>query len=301
MLERSSISDDAERLNRVRLRCKWIFGQAAMVNDEFTDIEQRSDDGRKLTYDFHNTRPIELFDFSAAMHGLADEYKRFVQSSELTDAEARLYIREMRKGSLVADLVAYAPLAAGPLLTMTNTVTVLDFGNYLRSLIQYLLPGGNIEKVNPPPSKQSLDNISKLVEPVVKDEKATLNITVSGLNNTVVIVDRMNSLTANALQNSAKRLRAQIDPGAGRHEKVLMYWHQARNDLGQTGDKAIIESLSSKAIRTIFVDPAQKRLSLAGDKNPFRAGLIVDVDVETRQGKPALYKIVQVHEVLDEG
>jgi hypothetical protein len=76
----------------------------------------------------------------------------------------------------------------------------------------------------------------------------------------------------------------------------VLYWYQARNDAtSATGDPGIIESISSAPVKIAFEDEAAKDAMLHGDQNPFLTGYIVDVSVETIQGKPALHKVVGYH------
>jgi hypothetical protein len=87
------------------------------------------------------------------------------------------------------------------------------------------------------------------------------------------------------------------EPSSGFHEQVLLYWYQARNDLSaKTGDRAIIESIYTGAVKTVFGLPELKAKML---RDPFSYAYLVDVFVETVGGKPMLYKISEIHDKIE--
>lgn len=89
-------------------------------------------------------------------------------------------------------------------------------------------------------------------------------------------------------------------PITGIHERVVMYWAQARNDVKSlAGDKARIESISGTAVKTIFVGDDIKVRMLYEEAHPFEKGYLVDVACETVNGRPVLYKILEFHDVVD--
>jgi hypothetical protein len=114
----------------------------------------------------------------------------------------------------------------------------------------------------------------------------------------VIVID---SIQANAIQNGVrKRIEALKEPVAGIREQVLLYWYQARKDLkSQTGDKAVIESIDPKPVKTIFVNEDIKTRVLFESQNPFKLAYIVDVAIETIDNRPVVYKILHVHESME--
>ena len=111
----------------------------------------------------------------------------------------------------------------------------------------------------------------------------------------------LSSLDSNAAQNkAAKEIQALRESQMGLHQKVLLYWYQTRNDtVSAAGDRAIIESISSSPLKTVFVAEPLKASMLAMDENIFKKAFLVDVLVETIGGVPKLYKIQAVHEAVD--
>jgi hypothetical protein len=63
-----------------------------------------------FTYDFQNTRLIELMDLTASLLALGEQYRSFIRRKGgiYFEDDYRLYVREVRTGSIVAELVRYA-------------------------------------------------------------------------------------------------------------------------------------------------------------------------------------------------
>jgi hypothetical protein len=252
-------------------------------------------DEPKFTLTLDHKAPVSLLDLTQCFGGLADEHRRFVESRKGISAgeQVQIYVREVRTGSIIADLAALTPCA---LQFMEHSVTILDFSCYLKAAYDFLL--GKVSKTLGL-QKQNYENLTKILEPVVKDNDAKISISSSFKNHAPVNI-QINYIEANAAQNSARRaIESMKTPSTGVHEKVVLYWYQARNDQkSQKGDRAIIESISPNPVKAIFVSEGTKGKMLLGSKNPFTRAFIVDVTVETVDGRPVLYRITDIHDSL---
>lgn len=248
-----------------------------------------------ISIEIKNSQPVELNDLTESLFGFAEEYKRHIGINDpaAQPEEIKLYVKEMRSGSIIADLIAVAPMML-PFVADANHV--MDFCQYLSRAYRYLT-GKSHEK--PEMDKADYLNLNRIVEPVAKDSGAQINIGTLNVNAPVVI--SLNSLEANAAQNAAKReIELLREPVTGTKEKVLLYWYQARNDpRSKAGDRAIIESISTSPVKTVFMNEGIKAQMLFDTDNPFTHCYIVDVAVETVRGQPALYRILNVHEVIE--
>lgn len=247
----------------------------------------------KLTLKIDHRSPVSVMDLSACFAGLADEHIRFVETREGISAGqgVQLYVRQVRSGSIEADLAALTPLA---LPFMEHAVTILDFACYLKNALHMVL-GKKHEEVQL--LKPNYENIIKILEPVAKDQNGAIHINSTFANHAPVNI-QINYLEANAAQNAARRAIDNLKtPSTDGKEKVLLYWYQARNDKrSQKGDRAIIESIYPGPVKTIFISEGIKGKMLLGSNNPFKRAFVVDVAVETINGKPALYRITDVHD-----
>jgi len=243
-----------------------------------------------LHIEIKNTKPVEVADFTTSLQSLAEEFRRQLEllDPETAAADVRLYVKEVRTGSIIADVVALAPQAL-QLISYANAVA--SFYKHVHAAYEYL---SGAKEERPDLDKTSLQNLSNIVEPVAKDSGSQLNIGV--VNGPLTI--NVNSQEANAIQNKArKELEKLAEPTKGVHEKVLLYWFQARGDArSKTGDRAIIESINKAPVKAICANDVIKAEMILEEDNPFKQAYVVDVMVETINGKPALYKILVVHD-----
>lgn len=254
----------------------------------------------KLSIKINNKQPVELIDLTESLLSLADEYKRFVAANpDLHPADFKLYVKEISSGSIKADIIALVTTGATLLLPYKeNLKSLVEFAKYLKSTYQYFI---GKEEEKPQLQKADLNNLSTFIEPIAKDNGSQLNITATDGGN-VSITFNINSQEANAAQNTIRRELEQFkEPEKRFYEKVVLYWHQASKDVTkQTGDRGIIESIASNPVKVIFDNEKTKALMiLQSGENPFMSAYIVDVFVETINGKPALYKIISVYERLE--
>ena len=251
-----------------------------------------------LHIELKNVQPVELSDYAESLNALSDEFRRYggLRVDALGNDDTRLFVKELRNGSLIADLVVLVPLY----VTYAEHVSgVASFCEYLHRGYKYLL-GSRGEK--PPRLDQAnIENLSKIVNPVAKDAGAQINI--GTLNYAPVIT--INSVEANAVQNGARReIELLREPVTGIREKVLLYFFQTRNDARtparkETGWRGVIESVWRHPIKVVFGNQDVKSRILSGKNNLFKEAYVVDVSVETVHGKPALYKILELHDQFE--
>ena len=246
-----------------------------------------------LSIEIKNIRPVELADLTKSFSSFAEEFRRHIElrEPEASAAEVKLYVKEIRTGSIIADLVAVSPQLLQGVSYLNAVVT---FSKNLKTAYDYLT--GKSDET-PDLDKTSYENLANIVEPVAKDRGSQLNI---GTINAPVVIN-MNSTDANAAQNSARRHIEKLKaPESRLHEKVLLYWYQARGDAkSKAGDRGIIESISKRPVKVIFATDSIKLSMVLEEENPFKEAYIVDVMVETIGDKPAMYKILAVHDKMN--
>ncbi|QEA10882.1 hypothetical protein [Bordetella phage vB_BbrS_PHB09] len=257
------------------------------------------DSNMQVVIELKNGEPVELLDFANSMVGAGNQYAHYLERSGLASAvpDAKLYIKEIRQGSIIATLGALASVAI-PLIDQYNVVH--EFASHLKAVSAALLGRDRSEAKKL--DAITLRNVAKFVEPVAKDAAAQLNVGTFE-NNGIVNVFSLSSTDANAIQNRAKLL-LQLDNKpqvrAGEHEEVAMYWARATNsEKSATTDQATIESIYPKPVKVRFASAELKRLMLLDVPHPFSKAFIVNVKVETVEEKPILYYVTDLLEVLD--
>jgi hypothetical protein len=228
---------------------------------------------------------------------LGDEYKRFIAASSSFPAvsDAKLYIKRVENGSVVVEVIRYAQLV---LPFIETTVVLLEFGRWLGVAYDWLLGKSNGER--PDLDRADLVNLSKIVNPVAKDNGSQINVSYVH-NGNIEYNFHLDSRDANASQNAVNREIASLSiPTPNLHEKVLMYWYQARNDpSAKTGDRVVIESISTKSVKVVFNTDELKANILGDETNFFHYAFVVDVSVETIRGVPAVYKVLRVYDKME--
>lgn len=250
-----------------------------------------------MTIEINNKQPVELFDLTNSFLSLADEYRRFSEKEPVSEIqEVKLYIKEIRTGSIIADIVACAP---GVLPYIGYATSVISFSTYLKRAYKGLLGHDATDDNLKGLAKTNYENLSNIVEPVAKDNGSQINIHTT-VNGNVTVNFNFNSVEANAIQNRIKREISLLkEPTTGIKEKVLLYWYQARNDpKSKAGDKAVIETIQPTPVKVVFSNEKVKAQMIYGE-NPFTSAYIVDVEVETIGGRPVIYKVLECHERID--
>ena len=60
-----------------------------------------------------------------------------------------------------------------------------------------------------------------------------------------------------------------------------------------------IEKFSNRPVKLLFLTPEAKAAILDKPENPFKWAYVIDGEVSTVEGEPALYKIAAVHEAIE--
>jgi hypothetical protein len=78
------------------------------------------------------TNPIELSDFVSAFTSIASQYEKFVRSHypEMS-GDANIFVREVRAGSIEADLIPWALQGLSAVVNVTEQIQIVD--NFVRT------------------------------------------------------------------------------------------------------------------------------------------------------------------------
>lgn len=255
-------------------------------------------DKMKLTIEIKNKHPVELLDLARSMMALGDEYQRFlVKHDAMLDADkVKLYIKEIRSGSIITELVALAPYT---LPFVEHADSVLEYAKYLKAFYDWSI--GRNDQPMPQVEKTTLQNMNQIIEPIAKDKASQINFGAINVSGDFILNLSLSGIEANAAQNAIRReIESRKEPITGIREQVVMYWAQARNEQNnKAGDKARIESICPNDVKVRFANDELKTRMLYDEPHPFNKSFLVDVAVETINDKPVLYKVLTIHEVFD--
>jgi hypothetical protein len=246
-----------------------------------------------LRIEIRNKQPIELIELTKSFIAISNQYTAYASNNASTEIEreARLYIKEIKSGSVILDLMEIASASVIPFLENTNTI--IGFADYCKKAINVFL---NKDKEMENYTVSDCKDFSAIVNPIAKDNGAQLNMStnVNGVFNQYVFLDSKDS---NALQNIIDLKKPEI---AGTREKVVLAFYQTRNSTkGKTGNKAIVDDIEKgKPVNVIFANTELKQNILKGENNPNNFGFLVDVKIETVSDKIVAYRILKLHDIF---
>jgi hypothetical protein len=249
----------------------------------------------KLTIKIENKRPIEITDFTDSFNSLANQYYKYLSENESfkLSQDTKLYIKEIRSGSIITELSDLVPLV---IPFVENSNSVIEFTGFLKKGFDYFL--GKTEEKPKDFDLKDCNNFNNIIKPIAKDNGS--NVVFNGDWNfeNVTVNFNFNSVEANAIQNGIQREKENLkEPTKNIQHKVLFYWDSAKYDeKSKSVDRGFIDSVSFKPLRVSFDDDYTKRLMLDIEENPFHLAYIVDVEVMDIQGIPSVYKILKMHE-----
>lgn len=253
----------------------------------------------RLVVTIKNNQPIELLELTRSLVALANNFNRYASThgKSIEDRGAKLYVKEIRSGSIEIELVELVSVAVLPFAENVNTI--LDFANYLFHAVNfYRSASGNKPPLEPAECKE----ITSILNPVANDYGSQLNmaVTINGgviINNVISYEDSL-MIQAN-LEQEYKTLKSGTIAD-DIEEMVVLTFYQARSDISsKAGNKGIIESISPHPMNIIFGTESIKSEMLHSDINPLKTAYVVDARVETIQGKPSIYRILALHEYFD--
>jgi len=253
----------------------------------------------RLVIKIENKNPIELLDLTKSLVSLASQFDSYVvkNADSKENKEAKLYIKEIKSGSVILELIEYATIGIIPFIENTNTI--IEFAEFCKKTLTYFLKN---EGEKPYLSPTDYKEFSSILTPVAKDNGSQFNLSTT-VNGNVFLHVHLNSTESNAIQNIIKKEIEQLKIPEQLNEvqtSVLMTWYQARNDLKcKIGNKGVIEEISNKPLNITFENDEIKETMLHSDINPFKTAYVVDVKIQTIQEKPAAYKVVKMHEYFD--
>jgi len=251
----------------------------------------------KLSIKINNKQPIELNQLTSSLNALANEYDLYCKNElNYTKNERKLEIIKLEKGCLLIELIQLTP-AVIPLIENMNSI--FCFGTYFIETLQFF--SGKKEEIKYQYNKKNCENTATFLQQTANDNGSSIDINVVGNNNTIIIGEKTDSLTANAIQNKIAKYQTELlEEEPNILHKQGFYWSIASFLNKQEGkDKGIIESLDKKAHKVIFENETDKEIMTTfNDKlNKDWQDLlyIVDVEVIKIQDVIKTYKIIKVY------
>ncbi len=253
-------------------------------------------DEAKLVIRIDRDTPICLTDLSAGLNSIANLYNNFTRN----DKKAKLLVQEIKKGSIIIDLVTLSAVSIMPLISQTNNI--IEFCHNIYLIMQYCkkINPEEIEKIKteyhlPTPDNQSLKDAGKVYS-LVENSKDTLNVSAQNITTgDIYFTMNFNGTEAREMKNNIIELTS--DGATHIFNKMLFRWEQTNfNDAKKTGCRGLIEQIHQHPLRVVFdSDEIKKQMTTSKDKEWHKYFYTVDVEAQTSDNKPVQYKILNNH------
>lgn len=251
----------------------------------------------RLEVVINNSQPVLLSDLTSSLFALSSHFHDFVaaESPRHSDVKGELYVKDVRSGSIIVELVAYA-LPVLPMLW--NGGAIVEWANYTKDLILWLLEKG--KKPDRTITPKELDAIGDIIAPIANDEASQINFNATQGGHIIVNMN-INAQEAKRVQRKIQREKAALaEPASSFHEKRVMTWHQAKFEKNaKTGNRANIDSIYSKSLKVLFkTDAIREQMyeqGVALGKPWHELAYIVDVEVQTAKGIPTVATILDFY------
>jgi len=240
---------------------------------------------------------IELGAFVGAFTALASEYDRFIRTEHGKNGEATLYVAEVRKGSIEADLIP--ALASGIPVLVAMAGQALDVEEFVRRYghrLTRLL--GKSPLLPEDITKAELRDFTEQVAAIAAVPGSTIEVAAIKIENgehKIEAAFKFDTKQAREIQDKAELMHQQIEHLArADHERVLMVF--TRSDVRgatvgkRSGELVSIDAISDRSLPLIYAsDLAEQQIKheiAEADDNVYKKGFMVDVNVESRSAKP---------------
>jgi hypothetical protein len=242
-----------------------------------------------IRFELRNSKPVDLLDLTNALNSFGEAYQDHVVRSgfEIERGNIRLFVREIRTGSIIADLASMAEQAS---LVLRHIDVAAGFVTHWDQLFRFFL--ALPISLMSPPTKREAEQAMAIMEPVAKDGGSQLFLNVAG---DLHVHNHYDSQQANAIRNAARRYIGPQLPANQIQQDQLLTLFQVRGDVAaKVGDRGVIETISPDPVKLVFVSEDVKRIIVDQPSKPFQLIFLVDVEVRTVDGKPRLYRILAV-------
>lgn len=276
----------------------------------------------RIQVNFDVDRPVELVQLTLALQAMARDYRRYANEAiregggKVSDDDIKLYVTKVKTGSIIAELGSAASVLGSfmPLIAVDPLFT--GYVQFFAESVAYFK--GIARRSDLKPSDIS---VTKAAAQAMADITAVpasmpgsnfkLSARVAAKNpdgSEFAAQITLTSEEAAEVQRGALIAQKVLDyRGGADHENVLLYFQQTSTDRaksdGRTADRAIVNSISPKALPVHFASPldAARVNDMKADpnQNPFKAAFRVDLNVETDRNQVArFYRVMHIHEVI---
>ena len=257
--------------------------------------------------------PIELGDFVSEFTSVASQYEKFIRERHPEfGLDARIYVKQIKRGSIVAELLPFLPLLmfgnTDPFSTIEQVNAVTEFvRTYGGKLKTYFTKGKEVEDA----TRSDLKDFMGALTAIANDPDGTASVEAAvfedGRKKIKEAVKFRSRDAIRGIEHIEEHRKKLEKRDSADFRRVLMVFQQANvrdTPVGKrTGEWVTIEDIADYELPLIYAsDLAEQRIKHEirdADENLFKKGFIVDVNVQTKAGRPVGYRVTNLHQVID--
>ncbi|MGY3696890.1 hypothetical protein ACVIGA_006970 [Bradyrhizobium sp. USDA 3240] len=220
-----------------------------------------------IVLNIETDQPIELGDFVSAFSSIASQYEKFVRSDypELS-GDAKIYVREVRAGSIEADLIPWAMQGLSAVVNVIEQIQIVEkfVRNYGAVLGKYL--GGSKE---PDATRSDLKDFIGAVAAIANDPNGHAKLQAIAYEDGKRQIKAALTFDTSQAREAQRQIEDQkllLESSAtADHRRVLMTFKQSNvkdSAMGKrTGERVAIEDISPRDLPLIYASElAEQRI-----------------------------------------
>ena len=235
---------------------------------------------------------------------------------KVADEDIQLYVTEVRTGSVIAQLASAATVLGAFLPLVDVQAAFYNYVSFFGESVTYfreLARNPNVKAQDIRATKSAAQAMGDIMAVAANHPGGTFKLAAKVAAKDadgaqIALQVTISSEEAAETQRGALIAQKLLDyRGDADHPNVLLYFQRTSTDApksgGRTDDKAIINSISPKALPVHFASQLDQArindMKADPNQNPFKAAFRVDVNVETdRNQTPKFYRVMHIHEVI---
>jgi len=258
-----------------------------------------------LSITLRHSEPVEINDFAGLFAGLSGQFEAYLKAEhpELR-GKAQMYVREVRRGSIVAELVPNIPDLIG---IIDSFLIVTGFAAIFSRRIRTLIQGQFVSDAK----KSDIREIGQTIRSVSRDNKGEMRMEAvryrDGLLTTELEITFDTRDARKAIETLDRQKESLDETESVDYERVLMTFERpsiAQADVNKrTGERVVVEDIADKSRALIYASSMAEQVIKDelrnSHENIFKRGFIVDLNVTLSQGRPVGYAVTHVHQIID--
>lgn len=258
-----------------------------------------------LTVTLDLSEPVEITDFAAFFSGFGAQFDRYLAEHHPDmKGQAHMFVKEVRKGSIIADLIPGIKDMVG---YMDTALIVGSFAALFSTRVRKLISGQFIAASG----KSDIEEVGKTVRAISKDNTGDMTLETVELENGLwrrKVLLKFTAPEARKAEATLEEQKREMDKVERADlSRVLMTFEASRKSDREinkpTGELVVIETTDPKPKALIYAsEMVEQRIKTEirdADDNIYKKGFIVDANVQSRLGRIVGYVVTEVHQIID--